>query len=581
MDDLKHFFVPTEPPQISTFEMLAENPWIVWTGIICVLLLVILLACLAWQIPKCYEKKNKKKIINVVDFYGDKMMEEGHMPLVNEEVEMQPTPKELPLSDWQTLVIGRMAHVYKAKWTSDKGEEKWVAVKKVPENLISSYRAEKEIYEALSQHSKWYSSIVPFVCAEKIGPEYWIVTEFCERLSLYDLLKHNVISLDSCNRIILTMTDGLAFLHETKPFYATDVDKKAIIHRDIKSRNILIKSDMTACIADFGLARQFNVTCEKSDLLGQVGTRRYMSPEMLDGAADFSVEAFKAMDVYSMGLVMWEVISRTQLSPSDEVPDYKAPYDWLGPDPTLCDLRRTVSGIKGRPQWRPEVLAHGFMKDVVKVVVDMWDTEGSSRTTSGFVFSKMWSLVMNGIDIDRSEGYHSGGSVEDEDFKGNSSTDCERRMRFYHRNSEKMPHPSPDPIHNLYPPVPIIPVLTEDGIIHSADGEPSQKSIHDEEEGGDRKLVELTNTSAAGKKPDTYYSAELQRVLTAEEAKPLIQADAMADLKRKKERILMAIIEGREPEKLTDDEKKLEEEMEKKPEVSMSRRSSITPDGEF
>jgi serine/threonine protein kinase len=59
--------------------------------------------------------------------------------------------------------------------------------------------------------------------------------------------------------------------------------KPTIAHRDFKSKNVLLTSNLTSCIADFGLALVFypNSTC--GDAHGQVGTRRYMAPEVLEG----------------------------------------------------------------------------------------------------------------------------------------------------------------------------------------------------------------------------------------------------------------------------------------------------------
>ena len=86
--------------------------------------------------------------------------------------------------------------------------------------------------------------------------------------------------------------------------------KPAIAHRDFKSKNVLIRSDMTACIADFGLALIFEPGKSCGDTHGQVGTRRYMAPEVLEGAINFSRDAFLRIDMYACGLVLWELASR-------------------------------------------------------------------------------------------------------------------------------------------------------------------------------------------------------------------------------------------------------------------------------
>lgn len=60
-------------------------------------------------------------------------------------------------------------------------------------------------------------------------------------------------------------------LHESIP---AEPAKPAVAHRDFKSKNVLLKSDMTACIADFGLAIVFEAGKSCGDTHGQVGTRR-------------------------------------------------------------------------------------------------------------------------------------------------------------------------------------------------------------------------------------------------------------------------------------------------------------------
>ncbi|KAG7280156.1 hypothetical protein CRUP_037740, partial [Coryphaenoides rupestris] len=79
---------------------------------------------------------------------------------------------------------------------------------------------------------------------------------------------------------------------------------------DIKSKNILLKSNLTACLADFGLALRFESGKSVSDTHGQVGTRRYMAPEVLEGAINIQRDAFLRIDMYALGLVLWELASR-------------------------------------------------------------------------------------------------------------------------------------------------------------------------------------------------------------------------------------------------------------------------------
>ena len=113
-------------------------------------------------------------------------------------------------------------------------------------------------------------------------------------------------------RLCYSFACGLTHLHtEIKGTNS----KHAIAHRDIKTRNILVKRDGTCAIADFGLAVRFEGDKNEVDYGSpnqRVGTIRYMSPEVLDQnmrAAPF--QSYVRSDMYSSGLVFWEVAWRT------------------------------------------------------------------------------------------------------------------------------------------------------------------------------------------------------------------------------------------------------------------------------
>ena len=73
----------------------------------------------------------------------------------------------------------------------------------------------------------------------------------------------------------------------------------------------------------------------------QVGTRRYMAPEVLEGAINFSRDAFLRIDMYACGLVLWEVLTRCRdLGP---VHQYKMPFEAeASPHPTLEEISDLV-----------------------------------------------------------------------------------------------------------------------------------------------------------------------------------------------------------------------------------------------
>lgn len=81
--------------------------------------------------------------------------------------------------------------------------------------------------------------------------ELWLVTEYHPFGSLSDYLRQNSITIPILLKMMFSIASGLCHLHTS--IESTD-GKTAIAHRDLKSKNILVKKDLTCCIADLGLA---------------------------------------------------------------------------------------------------------------------------------------------------------------------------------------------------------------------------------------------------------------------------------------------------------------------------------------
>ena len=118
-------------------------------------------------------------------------------------------------------------------------------------------------------------------------------------------------------RMASSACSGLVHLHT--PIVGVR-SKPIMAHRDLKSSNILVKSDLTCCIADMGLAVFDGCSLEEEELQGpnSRGTRRYMSPEILTAGSfpqkmsvDSLVRFYVHADVYAMALVIWEMCRRT------------------------------------------------------------------------------------------------------------------------------------------------------------------------------------------------------------------------------------------------------------------------------
>uniref|UniRef100_A0A6I8RJM9 Serine/threonine-protein kinase receptor n=1 Tax=Xenopus tropicalis TaxID=8364 RepID=A0A6I8RJM9_XENTR len=202
--------------------------------------------------------------------------------------------------------------------------------------------------------------------------------------SLTDYLKANVVSWNELCHIAETMARGLAYLHEDIPGLK-DGHKPAVAHRDIKSKNILLKNSLTACIADFGLALKFEAGKSAGDTHGQVGTRRYMAPEVLEGAINFQRDAFLRIDMYAFGLVLWELASRCTAS-DGPVDEYMLPFEEeVGQHPSLEDMQEVVVHKKKRPILRECWQKHAGMAMLCETIEECWDHDAEARLSAGCV----------------------------------------------------------------------------------------------------------------------------------------------------------------------------------------------------
>ena len=140
--------------------------------------------------------------------------------------------------------------------------------------------------------------IVQFIGACTTLPNLCIVMDYCDKGSLYGYL-HNPQKFVTPFKVLKWMSEcakGLVFLHS-----------RNIIHRDIKSGNLLIDEGGSIKLGDFGLSR-LHSSVSTGGMMSLVGTYPFMAPELLDGSPKYSA----AVDVYSFGIVMWECLTRRE-----------------------------------------------------------------------------------------------------------------------------------------------------------------------------------------------------------------------------------------------------------------------------
>ncbi|XP_074275093.1 leucine-rich repeat receptor protein kinase HPCA1-like isoform X2 [Silene latifolia] len=172
-----------------------------------------------------------------------------------------------------------------------------VAIKRCQEGSMQGSREFKNEIELLSRvHHKNLVKLMGFCYAQG---EQMLVYEFIPNGTLMEsLLGTSGIQLDWMRRLMVTLgaARGLQYLHE--------LADPPIIHRDIKSTNILLDERLIAKVADFGLSKLFGDT-EKGYVTTQVkGTMGYMDPEYY-----MTNQVTEKSDVFSFGVVMMEMVT--------------------------------------------------------------------------------------------------------------------------------------------------------------------------------------------------------------------------------------------------------------------------------
>lgn len=201
------------------------------------------------------------------------------------------------------LIIGdgSFGLVYKARLNSGAV----VAVKRLSPDAFQGLREFRAEMETLGKIR--HQNIVKILGFCATGLDRVLIYEFIEKGSLDQWLYDTSSTEDDLEirlplswatrmKIISGVANGVAFMHHNLEI--------PIIHRDIKTSNILLDAEFGVHIADFGLARR--IEGSHSHVSTQVaGTMGYMPPEYLDGATMATPQG----DVYSFGVLMLEIIT--------------------------------------------------------------------------------------------------------------------------------------------------------------------------------------------------------------------------------------------------------------------------------
>ena len=208
----------------------------------------------------------------------------------------------------ELLGKGGMGVVYRAQ---DQKLKRPVALKVLkPELTDNPDRLRRFLQEARSAAALQHPAIAQVYDIDEVDGTTFIAMEYVEGETVSSLISKRELDLTGSVEIALQVSEGLSKAHDSK-----------IIHRDIKSDNIMVTRDGHAKLLDFGLAKLLEPRAEESgtqtwpnqtrtQTLGQtmagtiLGTIAYMSPEQARGQ-----ELSYSSDIFSLGIVLYEMVT--------------------------------------------------------------------------------------------------------------------------------------------------------------------------------------------------------------------------------------------------------------------------------
>ncbi|XP_054141419.1 serine/threonine-protein kinase PAK 3-like [Melozone crissalis] len=186
---------------------------------------------------------------------------------------------------FEELGRGGFGAVYKALDTST-GQQVAIKIMSLKEEMSEELAAN----EILAMRDNRNPNIVTYLDSYLVDAELWLAMEFMDGGTLFDVLRAVYLEEGQIGAVCRECLQGLHFLHS-----------RQVIHRDIKSGNVLVGTDGSVKLGDFGLCAQLSPGHSKRS--SSVGTPSWMAPEVVRG------EAYgPKVDIWSLGIMGLEMV---------------------------------------------------------------------------------------------------------------------------------------------------------------------------------------------------------------------------------------------------------------------------------
>ncbi|MDO8549303.1 MAG: serine/threonine-protein kinase, partial [Ignavibacteria bacterium] len=264
----------------------------------------------------------------------------------------------------EKLGEGGMGVVYKAEDTKLKRQ---VAIKFLPD-YISSNQEEKQRFEIEAQAaaSLNHPNITTIYSIEEADGQVFIVMEYIDGKELKDIAgayRDMPLPINDVLNYAIHIAEGLEAAH-----------KKGIVHRDIKSSNIMITEDGKVKIMDFGLAK-IGKGAQVTKIGSTVGTIAYMSPEQARGE-----ELDNRTDIWSFGVVLYEMLTGKQPFKGDY--DQAVIYSILNEEPeSLGNISLELNSIIQKALSKDLVSRYQNVNEMLADLIEL-KNESFSKTYS-------------------------------------------------------------------------------------------------------------------------------------------------------------------------------------------------------